>query len=98
MKAPWRWRWGTILALMLLWTGVGWVLHGAPVLGIAVASWFVVWIRAGYSEPRSPTGAGTPSVSKEAGHSVVVLGGGAGRIVYVEAERVHVAVRVDTDV
>lgn len=56
MRAPWRWRWGAILELLLragAWTLAIW---WAPVLGIALAVWLVLQVRATYTQPLpSPT-------------------------------------------
>lgn len=92
MRAPWRWRWGRILGLLLLWSGVCLVLRWAPVLSLAVAGWFVLWVRAGVTQPRSP-GVDPLSGDEEAGHSVTTLGQGGGVIVKVHAESRRFGVR-----
>lgn len=92
MRAPWRWRWGAILGLTLLWSVIGAAVGYSPVLGIVLALWLVAWLHAGYTQPRSPGVGVAPLEGKEAGHRVEVLGGGAGRIVYVEAEYNHTRV------
>lgn len=89
MRAPWRWRWGAILGLTLLWSAIGAAVGYSPVLGIVLAIWLVLWLRAACSQPLSPGVGVAPLEGKEAAHRVVVLGGGAGRIVYVKAEHNH---------
>ena len=77
MRAPWRWRWRRIAGLLALWSGVIAVCQWAPILWLAVAGWFVLWVRAEYTEPLpSPTG-GPLSESEEAGHRVEVRASGA---------------------
>lgn len=92
MRAPWRWRWGRILALLLIWTGVLLVLGWAPVLSVAVAGWIVLWLRSDPHPLPSPTG-DPLSGDEEAGHSVTVLGSGGGRIVKVHSESRRFRVR-----
>lgn len=45
MRAPWRWRWGAILGLTLLWSVIGAAVGYSPVLGIVLAIWLVLWLR-----------------------------------------------------
>ena len=90
MRAPWKWRWGQILALTLLWSVVGAVIGYAPILTLVLAGWLICWIRSGYTEPRSPGVGVAPLEGKEAGQRVEVLGGGGGRIVHLDAEYRHV--------
>lgn len=101
MRAPWRWRWGSILGLTLLWSVIGAAVGYAPVLGIVVAVWFTLWVRVVLTEPRSPGVGVAPLEGKEAGHRVVKSGNGAAIVVYVNAERRDVStglkLPVDTD-
>lgn len=101
MRAPWRWRWGSILGLTALWTVIGAAVGYSPVLAIVLAGWFVCWVRAVLSYPRSPGVGVAPLEGKEAGHRVVKSGNGAGIVVYVNAERRDVStglkLPVDTD-
>jgi hypothetical protein len=77
VRAPWRWQWRRIAGLLALWSGVTAVCWWAPVLWIAVAVWFVLWVRAAYTQPLpSPTG-GPLSEDEEAGHRVEVRASGA---------------------
>ena len=90
IKAPWRWRWGAILGLTLLWSVIGAAVGYSPVLGIVLAIWLVLWLRQclKIGNP-SPAFERKGVRDKEAAHRVVELGGGAGRIVYVAAEYNH---------
>ena len=93
IRAPWRWRWGAILGLTLLWSVIGAAVGYSPVLGIVVAIWLVLWLRAACNQPRSPGVGVAPLEGKEAAHRVVELGNGGGRIVYVKAEYNHTRVQ-----
>jgi hypothetical protein len=90
MRAPWRWRWGQILGLTLLWSVIGAAIGYAPVLGIVLAVWFTAWVREALKiNNPSPTTGVDPLEGKEAGHRVVKSGNGAVSIVYLDAERRH---------
>ena len=89
MRAPWRWRWGSILTLTLLWSVVGAAIGYAPILALVLAGWFVAWVRVVLTEPRSPGVGVAPLEGKEAGHRVVKSGNGAVSIVYLNSERRH---------
>lgn len=70
MRAPWRWEWQKITVLLLL-LGAGFAFCTAwPLLWNGVGIWLFLWIRAGNSQPRSPTVVRAPSGGKEAGHEV----------------------------
>lgn len=101
MRAPWRWRWGSIAALTALWTVVGAAIGYAPILALVLAGWFVAWVRVVLTEPRSPGVGVAPLEGKEAAHRVVKTGNGAGIVVYVAAERRDIStgleLPVDTD-
>ncbi len=86
-RAPWRWSWGQILRLLTIWAVVAGVCCWAPILSLAVAIWFVAWVRAGYRQPLpSPTGRG-PLEGEEAGQKVESKYGGAQITVTVGADR-----------
>lgn len=91
MRAPWKWRWGQILALSLLWWVVGAVIGYAPILAIVLAAWLCLWFRQALDpQPLPSPTERAPLEDEEAGQSVEVLGGGAGRIVKLDSEYRHV--------
>ena len=93
MRAPWRWKWGSILGRALLWAVIWNVVQWCPVMAVPVALWFVAWVIAGTNEPRSPRVVTTPSKGEKAGHRVVRSGNGALTIVYREDENVRTEVK-----
>jgi hypothetical protein len=56
-------------------------------MSLAVAVWFVAWVRVGYSEPLPSPTERAPLEDEEAGHSAESKYGGAQITVTVEAER-----------
>ena len=86
MRAPWKWDWRRISTLAVL-CGVGFGVATAwPLLWNILGVWLFLWIRAGGSQPRSPTGAQTPLEGKEAGHRVDHDRTGVVHIVHVTQE------------
>jgi len=93
-QPPWRWRWGAILRLTAGWWVVWWVCTWAQILWIAVAGWFVLWVRQAVpeevdalgTEPLPSPTEGPLLEDKEAGQRVVEFGNGAGTIVYPPVE------------
>ena len=77
MRAPWRWHWGRILALLAQCAGWAGALQWSPFFGIPCALWVAMNIRAGYTEPRSPTADTTPLQGEEADHRREVKFNGA---------------------
>lgn len=55
MRAPWRWRWGRILALIA--ATAAWILliRWSAFFAIPYALWLGAKVIAGDTEPRSPT-------------------------------------------
>ena len=58
MRAPWRWHWGKILALLAQCAGWAGALHWSSFFAIPLAVWVTLCIRGAYTQPLpSPTGA-----------------------------------------
>jgi hypothetical protein len=93
-QPPWRWRWGAILRLTAGWWVVWWVCTWAQILWIAVAGWFVLWVRQAMdgeeeNQDQQPLPSPTegPLLEQEgADQRVVVRKRGAERIVYPPVE------------
>ena len=87
MRAPWRWRWGAILALLLRAGAWSLVIWWAPVLAIALAGWLVLWLKSHDPHPLPrPEPEGVVTII-HAGHRVEKRFNGAQTTVTPEAVR-----------
>lgn len=69
-RAPWRWHWGRIALVPVIWTGWFLALRWSPFFGIAISFYIYAQLRAACNEPLpSPTG-GKGLEDEEAGQFV----------------------------